>query len=198
MSKCESDENPNKDQLKCFLLYSDVGAHYFDSIAGSITTVAAIRMTMLCLISTPAAYATLQREIDEAVKNGRISATISNSEAKALPYLQAVIKEGIRVYPPVPGLGSKQVPKGGDIICGYYVPEGTQIGHNTPGMMRSKNIWGEDAEIFRPERWLEADETKLKLMNSVVELNFGSGKYQCMGKTIAFMELNKIFVEVST
>jgi len=65
-------------------------------------------------------------------------------------------------------------------------------------MMRSKNIWGEDAEIFRPERWLEADETQLKLMNSVVELNFGSGKYQCLGKTIAFMELNKIFVEVST
>ena len=153
---------------------------------------------MLCLISTPTAYAALQREIDEAVKKGHISSTISSSEAKALPYLQAVIREGIRVYPPVPGLGSKQVPKGGDIICGYYVPEGTQIGHNTPGMMRSKNIWGEDAEIFRPERWLEADETQLKLMNSVVELNFGSGKYQCLGKTIAFMELNKIFVEVST
>jgi cytochrome P450 len=153
-------------------------------------------LTLLCLITTPTAYTALQREIDAAIKEGKISSPISESEAKKLPYLQAVIREGLRMYPPVTGLGSKQVPKGGDIINGLFVPEGTQVGTNFFGLMRSKSIWGIDAEVFRPERWLEADHEQLRIMNTVVDLDFGFGKYQCLGKPIAMMELNKIFVEV--
>lgn len=151
---------------------------------------------MLCLINTPTAYATLRNEIDQGVTRGQISSPISNSEAKQLPYLQAVIREGLRMYPPVVGLGNKQVPKGGDVLNGYFVPEGTQIGHNFPGIMRSKRIWGEDAHVFRPERWLEFDDEELKAMCGVVDLAFGYGKYQCLGKPIAMMELNKVFCEV--
>lgn len=154
-------------------------------------------MTLLCLITNPAAYSSLQKEVDEAVKQGRLSSPISEAEAKTLPYLQAVIREGLRMYPPVTGLGSKQVPKGGEVINGYYVPEGTQVGTNFFGLQRSKDIWGADAEVFRPERWLEVDEDKYREMNAVIDLNFGFGKYQCLGKPIAMMELNKIFVEVS-
>jgi len=150
------------------------------------------------LISTPSAYTALRREIDENIASGRISSpVITDAEADALPYLQAVIREGMRMWPPTTGFGSKQVPKGGDVICGYHVPEGTQVAQNFWGMMRLKSIWGEDADAFRPERWLEAkSQGKEKVWNSVVELDFGSGKYQCLGKRIALMELNKIFVEV--
>ncbi len=101
------------------------------------------------------------------------------------------------MWPPTTGLGCKQVPEGGDVVCGYHVPGGTQIGHNFAGIMRLKSIWGDDAGVFRPERWLEVDEERLKTMNGVVDLAFGSGKYQCLGKKVAVMELNKIFVEVS-
>jgi cytochrome P450 len=171
------------------------------SVAGTITTAAAIRHTILALVSTPDAYASLQKEIDDCAISGRISAPIvTDSEALALPYLQAVVREGLRMWPPTTGLGSKQVPKGGDIICGYYVPEGTQIGHNFSGITRLKSIWGEDANVFRPERWLEAAAEggdRAKLMNSVVDLDFGSGKYMCPGKRIAMTELHKFLVEVS-
>lgn len=155
-------------------------------------------MTLLCLITTPTSYTTLQREIDSAMAAGKISSPIAESEAKKLPYLQAVIREGLRMYPPVTGLGSKQVPKGGDIINGQFVPEGTQVGTNYFGLMRSKSVWGNDADLFRPERWLEAKEDQLKVMNGVADLAFGYGKYSCLGKPVAMMELNKIFVEVCT
>jgi cytochrome P450 len=166
------------------------------SIAGSVTTATAICMTMLCLTTTPVAYAALQREADEAILDGRVSSPIAEAEAKRLPYLQAVIREGLRMYPPTTGLGSKQVPKGGDVVSGYFLPEGTQVGTNFFGIMRLKRIWGNDADVFRPERWLEADEQSLRVMNSVVDLDFGSGKYQCLGKPMAMMELNKVFFEV--
>lgn len=160
-------------------------------------------MTLLCLLTTPTAYAALRRQIDAAVASGAVGASgvVTEAEARALPYLQAVVREGLRMYPPVTGLGSKQVPPGGDVLNGHFVPGGTQVGTNFFGLMRSTRLWGPDADVFRPERWLEAeaakDPARLRAMVAVVDLDFGFGKYQCLGKPIAMMELNKIFVEVS-
>ncbi|KAK4176254.1 cytochrome P450 [Triangularia setosa] len=199
------DAKPGRDMLQAFInggmAYDELVQHMFVQIvAGSITTAAAIRHTFLALTSTPPAYAALQKEIDESVSSNRVNSrpAISDAEVQALPYLQAVIREGLRMWPPVTGLGSKQVPKGGDNICGYQVPEGTQVSHNYSGIMRLKDIFGEDADVFRPERWLEAEgnEEQLKAMNCVLELAFGNGKYQCLGKRIALMEMNKIFFEL--
>lgn len=100
------------------------------------------------------------------------------------------------MWPPTTGLGSKQVPKGDDVVCGYFVPEGTQIAHNFSGIMVLESTWGGDAKVFRPERWLEADGEKIKQMNSAVDQAFGGGKYLCLGKRIAMLKLNNIFVEV--
>ncbi|KAH8892633.1 cytochrome P450 [Thozetella sp. PMI_491] len=169
---------------------------FLQTIAGSNSSAYAMAMTLLCLLSSPASYATLQAEIDRGIAEGRISSPISDAEARKLPYLQAVVREGLRMYPPVTGLGFKQVPKGGDTINGYFVPEGTQVGQNFHGLCRSQEIWGPDADLFRPERWTEANEEEWRRMNGVVDLNFGSGKYSCLGKPIAMMELNKIFVEL--
>ncbi|KAI3322643.1 cytochrome P450 [Xylariaceae sp. AK1471] len=192
---------PQKDMMQAFISSGMTRAEltqqvFVQIIAGSISTTAAICMTLLCLLTNPSAYSALQREIDDALSAGKLSNPVADSESKCMPYLQAVIKEGLRFYPPVIGLGSKQVPEGGDVINGYYVPEGTQIGMNFFGLMRSKEIWGPDADVFRPERWLEADVDQTKRMNAVVDLDFGFGKYQCLGKPIAMMELNKVFVEL--
>ncbi|KAJ3575687.1 hypothetical protein NPX13_g3950 [Xylaria arbuscula] len=153
-------------------------------------------LTQQCLLTNPSAYSTLQREVDTVLATRKLGSPVADFEAKKMPYLQAVIKEGLRCYPPVLGLGSKQVPEGGDIINGHYVPEGTQIGMNFFGVMRSKETWGSDADTFRPERWLEADAGQARKMNMVVDLVFGFGKYQCLGKPIAMMEINKILVEL--
>ena len=147
-------------------------------------------------MTTPSAYAALQKEIDESIEKGIVSSPITDAEAKELPYLQAVIKEGLRIFPPVTGLLTKTVPKGGDVLNGVFVPGGTGIGYSAWGVHHSKQIFGEDANHFRPERWFEAEEEKLKIMNSTVELVFNYGKWQCPGKSVAAIELNKVFVEV--
>jgi cytochrome P450 len=114
-----------------------------------------------------------------------------------MPYLQAVIREGLRILPPATGFLYKRVPKGGDVIHGYFLPEGTRVGHCMFGVQHRKAFWGNDTDVFRPERWLEAGPERLKEMVAALDQVFGSGKFQCLGKTVAFMELNKVLVEVS-
>ncbi|KAK0649881.1 cytochrome P450 [Cercophora newfieldiana] len=165
-------------------------------IAGSDTSATTIRTVMLSLQSNPIAYRKLQSEIDDAIASGKVSSPIKDSEARQLPYLQAVIKEGLRVLPPASGPFFKTVPEGGDVINGLFVPAGTQIGSSPLAIHHSKKIFGDDAETFRPERWLEADEERLAVMTSTLDLVFHYGKYMCLGKPVAMMEFNKIFVEL--
>jgi cytochrome P450 len=122
---------------------------------------------------------------------------ISDEEARKMPYLQAIIKEGLRIWPPVQGLSSKEVPKGGDTISGVFLPGGTAIGYSFSAIFRSKEIWGGDADEFRPERWLIEDKARLKDMDAVWELIFAYGRWQCLGKNVAMIELNKVIIEVS-
>ncbi|KAK3348834.1 cytochrome P450 [Lasiosphaeria hispida] len=161
-------------------------------IAGSDTSASTIRAVMLHLLSNPAAYRRLQAEIDAAP----ISSPAKDAEARQMPYLQAVIREGLRILPPAAGTFFKTVPEGGDVIHGMFVPAGTQIGSSPLGIYHSKKIFGEDAELFRPERWLEAEGEELARMVSTVDLVFHYGKYQCLGRPVALMEFNKIFVEL--
>ncbi|OTB06285.1 hypothetical protein M426DRAFT_21079 [Hypoxylon sp. CI-4A] len=165
-------------------------------VAGTDSTAAGIRMTLLFLASNPLAYNKLKSEIDAAIQNGVISSPIKDAEARQLPYLQAVIKEGLRAFPVVTATFFKKVPQGGDIINGHFVPEGTEIGHNVFGIMRAKKYWGDDADVFRPERWLEADKEAVDMMTGVIETLWGAGRYKCLGRSIAQIELNKVFVEL--
>lgn len=162
-------------------------------MAGSDTTATAMRATLLYLLMNPRVVAKLRHEIS----TNPISSPIQDAEARKLPYLQAIIKEGLRVFPPVVGLMSKEVPAGGDVINGLFVPGGTKIGYGAYGIFRNKTLWGQDANTFRPERWLEASPDHVREMESTLDLIFSYGKYQCLGKNLAQMELNKMFVEVS-
>jgi cytochrome P450 len=90
----------------------------------------------------------------------------------------------------------KDVPKGGDTLKGYFIPEGTTIGWSPFGMMREKTVWGADANLFRPERWLEGGAEERRKKELDVEMVFGYGKYLCLGKNVAYMELNKVLVQV--
>jgi len=169
-------------------------------IAGSDTTASAIRSTLLYLMTSPGAYHALQREIDTSINTGRVSRpVIRDFEAQQLPYLQAVIKEGIRVFPPVTSAMPKMAAEDDTVeIDGkaVWLPRGTNVSYCAWGLHRSKDIFGPDADSFRPERWLEASGEQLTRMQKTAELVFGYGKYQCLGKTVAMMELNKVFFEV--
>ena len=107
---------------------------------------------MLNVVTNINIYRKLQAEIDEGISSGKISSLITDFEARKMPYLQAVIKEGLRIMPPASGAMFKQVPPAGDVIHGKFLPGGTQIGGSPLGIQHSKEIYGLDADIFRPER----------------------------------------------
>lgn len=63
-------------------------------------------------------------------------------------------------------------------------------------MLRNTEVFGADAEVFRPERFLDCDAELRVYRLRAVDLAFGHGRWLCLGKTLAMIELNKIFVEV--
>ncbi|KAI0157658.1 cytochrome P450 [Xylariaceae sp. FL1272] len=168
----------------------------FSFVAGSDTTATVLRLMMLYVIISPVVYQKLKAEVVSAVREGRVSHPITSTEAKRLPYLQAVIYEGMRMRPVANSLFPKEIPPGGDTINGHYLPAGTAIGMNLASMLRSKSTFGDDADLFRPERFLEANEEVCAERFRVVDLTFGSGRWMCSGKSIAWHELNKIPFEL--
>ncbi len=113
-----------------------------------------------------------------------------------------MIREAIRIHPPVTSELPKRVPAGGETVVvegkPVYIPGGTDVAISVLGMFRRQSIFGEDVDVFRPERWLvEKDEGKLAAMNRTVDLVFGYGRYQCLGRPIALTEMGKAVFEVS-
>ncbi|KAL7629693.1 hypothetical protein AAE478_001216 [Parahypoxylon ruwenzoriense] len=168
----------------------------FMIIAGFENTASVIRTTFLYLMTCPRVYRKFKEVIMETVREGNISNPILQEEAKKISYLQAVLYEGMRMRPPAPGLYPKAVPPEGDVVHGKFIPGGTAIGSNPSAIMRNTQLFGSDADLFRPERFMEADEATRAEMERNVELIFGHGRWMCAGKPVAFMEVNKIFFEL--
>ncbi|KAJ4335660.1 hypothetical protein N0V87_005918 [Didymella glomerata] len=167
-------------------------------VAGADTTATGLKTVMLSLMTNPEAYRRLQTEIENGISKGTISAPMKDSEARQLPYLQAVIKEGLRIRSPAGGAFFKMVPPAGDMINGLFVPGGTQIGVSHLSFLHSEEVFGPDAQVLRLERWLDpqTDPGHISRMNCTLDMIFHSGKYQCLGKSVALMEFNKVFVEL--
>ena len=98
--------------------------------------------------------------------------------------------------PPLLGLFPKVVPSGGVEYHGRPIPEGTNICMNASSLLHSKSLFGNDPEIFRPERFMDLDEDTCNERRRNLELAFGHGQNQCLGKHIAFMEFAKVTFEV--
>ncbi len=70
-----------------------------------------------------------------------------------LPYLQAVLQESLRMYPPIPSILPRVVPSGGLAICGEWVPAGTVLGVHKLATYRREDSFMKPYE-FHPQRWL--------------------------------------------
>lgn len=165
-------------------------------LAGSDSTSTALRTTFLHIISTPRVYNALTQEISAAVRQGSISfPVIKFEEATSLPYLSAVIKEGLRIFSPLHGLVTRYSTVPFE-INGKSIPAGVEVGISWYDMQRREKDFGSDARQFRPERWLTKDPATLKRYQQILDLAFAGGKSACLGKNLALMELHKAIFEV--
>jgi len=109
------------------------------------------------------------------------------SEVRNLPYLDACVLEGVRMHPPFCLPFERVVPKGGITILDHFLPEGTIVGGNPYVVNRHKGWFGEDAEFWRPERWVEKDETHKKKLEQGI-LTVCTKKFQIYIDSLILMD----------
>ncbi|KAJ4301084.1 hypothetical protein N0V90_003174 [Kalmusia sp. IMI 367209] len=163
--------------------------------AGADTTGTALGSILRFLASDSTAFARARAEIDDADRAGNLSTPILYEETRRhLPYFMACIKEGLRLNPPATNLFARITPEGGKAIDGHFIPEGTEITSHAYTIQRDRELYGEDADAFRPERWLESEKKSLEY--EAMQFGFGMGPRVCIGKDIAHMEMFKLLPEI--
>lgn len=163
-------------------------------LAGSDTSAGSIRTALYHLMTHPRVLERLRQEIDSRDLSFPI---VKDAETREMPYLYAIIRENHRLLPPAPGTAPKVCPPKGDTFNGVYIPPNTEVGISWYGLLRRKDLWGDDSDEFRPERFLGgASPDVLHEREAVVEMVFGHGRFKCLGRTIAFLEVPKVLVEV--
>lgn len=159
-------------------------------LAGADTTGTAFQGFMSQIMTHPAVYEKLMREIDAATLAAHLSPTPQYAEVvQHCPYYLACVKESMRLNPSAPNIFPRLVSKGGMQLYGRFVPEGVEVTCNPWLVHRDENIYGPDAGEFRPERWLHAEEDARVFAK--YSMGFGYGARGCLGKEIANMELYK-------
>ncbi|KAI1133127.1 cytochrome P450 [Nemania abortiva] len=175
-----------KDELNDLAIAYMMSSNVF---AGSDTTSIGLRATLFHLIRHPKALDKLREELRGRQNAGKISTIVTAAEAESLPYLQAVIYESLRLFSPAAFLLDRDVPPEGMTICGHHVPGGTVVGTSTWVIHRAVQIWGDDAEEFRPERWLNCEDPgTLKRFFFA----FGGGTRTCIGRNISWLEIETL------
>ncbi|KAL4955457.1 cytochrome P450 [Aspergillus filifer] len=122
------------------------------------------------------------------------SAEVLSTTLDSLPYLTAVINESLRLSPPVPLI--RRVSKHSSTLLNYSVPANTHILISPYAVNRSRDLWGPDAEAFKPERWLDAVTGKVNnhggAMSNYANLTFSHGGRSCIGQGFARAELKTL------
>ncbi|KAI4599462.1 hypothetical protein KJ359_001904 [Pestalotiopsis sp. 9143b] len=162
-------------------------------VAGSDTVSNSLSAIMYYLFKHPPCLQKLRDEVDQLqLKAGeKMHKNVTFKETQGMPYLQAVIKEALRIHPATALPLERVVPEGGATISGRFFPEGTIVAINPWVEHRNTALFGADAEEFRPERWLAEDADKLAVMNRHW-MPFGLGSRTCIGRHIAMLEISKL------
>ncbi|KAF4467666.1 aat family amino acid transporter [Fusarium albosuccineum] len=154
--------------------------------AGHETTASALTWTTYALVMNP--------EVQDRLRAELVDIEVTNSAAKAiddLPYLNNVIRETLRVYSPTliaPWEAGEDM-----VIAGVNIPKGTTI-QTVPAMVQlNPKIWGDDAEVFNPDRW---DSLSGEASSPFALEVFLNGPRMCPGKALAMLEIKVLLAGI--
>ncbi|PYI02277.1 cytochrome P450 [Aspergillus sclerotiicarbonarius CBS 121057] len=166
--------------------------------AGSDTTAISLRAILYYTLKDREVLGKLREELRSALQAGKIILPVSWKQSQELPYLDAVIKEALRLHPAVGLLLERTVPAEGlQLPNGPFLPAGTVVGVN-PWIIHHHAVFGKEVDKFIPERWLRGNgesETEFqarwqKMLGAT--LTFGAGPRTCIGKNISLLEMYKL------
>ncbi|XP_015089572.1 cytochrome P450 CYP82D47-like [Solanum pennellii] len=158
---------------------------------GSDTTAVHMIWIMSLLLNNPHAMKQAQEEIDTKVGKSR---WVGESDVKNLVYLQAIVKETSRLYPPVPLLLPHEAVQDCK-VAGYDIPKGTRTYINAWKIHRDPKIWSEP-EKFTPERFLTSKSSVDARGQHFEFIPFGSGRRSCPGINFATLVTHLTFARL--
>ena len=170
-------------------------------VAGSDTTASTLCSAVYHVLKHPAVHDKLREEL----RSAGLSVPAKWKELQGLRYLEAVMRESMRINPGVGLLIERIVPNGGlRLSGGRYVPEGTIVGMNPWVVSRDPTVYGSEPDDFVPERWLQSDseseeeyQARLSQMKGA-DLTFGAGTRVCLGRYISQLEAYKFIATIFT
>jgi cytochrome P450 len=146
-------------------------------VAGTDTTSATVEWAMAELLQNPKKLKKATKELQQVINKDEDPKDL---DINKLPYLQAVVKETLRLHPSAPILVHKSI---SDVdLCGFKVPKDTQVLVNVWSMGRDSSIWT-DPNVFLPERFLECGEVFRG--EDFGFIPFGAGRRMCPGVPFA-------------
>ncbi|KAI5919353.1 cytochrome P450 alkane hydroxylase [Camillea tinctor] len=162
-------------------------------VAGRDTTACLLSWTIFHIIRHKRVLERLQSEIQAL---DELETPLSRSNLIKMKYLQNVIKEVLRLHPPVPlvsrtALRDTVLPLGGgaDQSSPIFVPKGTSVLYSAYSLHRRPDLYGMDAEVFRPERWEEEGLRSCEATHrGWTYMPFGGGPRSCLGMDFALTE----------
>ncbi|KAF9254261.1 cytochrome P450 [Marasmius fiardii PR-910] len=182
-----------------------ISEHMGHMIAGSDTTSISLSYFLWELTRRPDITKKLQAELDEAMHDSKVIPDIS--VLQELPYLNAFIKEGLRLYSAAPSPLERVVPsssyKSGAVnesfdLMGFEIPPGTVVATQAWSMHRNPSVFS-SPESFMPERWLEkgapgSSERLARMMQYLMP--FGTGSRVCGGQNVAHMMMRIVIATI--
>ena len=158
-------------------------------LAGRDTTAALLSNIWFQLARRPDIYSRLRKEVDDLSND-----LPTFEQIKEMKYLRALVNESLRLYPIVPNNSRQAIkdtilPVGGgeDRKAPIFVPKGRIVSYPTWVMHRRKDIYGEDAAEFKPSRWLDDGDKRLRPGWGF--LPFNGGPRVCIGRESPFCVL---------
>ncbi|KAJ6027456.1 cytochrome P450 [Penicillium canescens] len=158
--------------------------------AGNETSNNAIVRCCDLLCRNPALQERLRDEIRAFIPSPS-QKTASADQVESLSLLHGVVEEVLRLYPTIPT--TLRVALHDTCIQGMHIPKGTNIVVDFHGLNRDRAVWGQDADAFKPERWLDGDR-RLVTHHGQTHLSFSSGAHNCIGREVARATIRCVIV----
>ncbi|KAG4175495.1 hypothetical protein ERO13_A11G188700v2 [Gossypium hirsutum] len=157
-------------------------------LGGSDTTMVTLTWTLSLLLNNPRVLKKAQDELDMHVGKHR---PLEESDIQNLVYLQAIVKETLRLYPSQPVIGLRAALEDCILSTGYHIPSGTRLMVNAWKIQRDERVWSEPHD-FQPERFLTTNKD-MDFQGQTFELiPFGLGRRSCPGVSLALKMLHFI------
>ncbi|KAH7412846.1 cytochrome P450 [Cadophora sp. MPI-SDFR-AT-0126] len=158
-------------------------------IAGHETSAGSLTWTTYALATNPSIQDRLRKEILSATRTG--NKEIDYAAIESMRFLNNVLRESIRLYSPSLTLPREAAE---DMVVGdVHIPKGTTVTMVPAMVQRNPLIWGEDADVFNPDRWdtLTTDSASPYAISA-----FSGGPRVCVGRSFAYLEMKAILVEL--